>query len=356
VYFVTHRCVAHCDHCFDWVRRDDPAYGAELTLDEVEAISRSMHDILFMFLTGGEPFLREDLAEIAKIFQRNTRIRCFQSPTNGWYTDRIVEHLLDFATSCPDTSYGISVSIDGIGAEHDEIRRCEGLFERAVHTIEEVQKVARHHPNIRLNALTCVSRHNEKTVAETYRYLVRELGVKTMFFTVVRGEPRSASCMGVDAEQYGSFSHRIEQDVLRDPSHGVQGFPFARLLGWRNNRKQEVVEEILRHDRPVTPCAAGRTYGILYANGDLFPCEMLDHCLGNLRDHDYDFDRIWLSEANRRWVRETIQQGRCYCTHENALAASLLFNPAELPGILYKGLTGELRHRLAGAVQRLRSG
>ena len=345
VFFVTHRCVASCDHCFDWVRRDDPSYSDELSLDEIEKVSRTMDDVMFMFLTGGEPFIREDLSEIAKIFQRNNGVRKFQSPTNGWYTDRVVARLVEFAESCPDTHFGIGVSIDAIGDEHDESRNCKGLFERAIRTIKEVQRLAKQYPNIGINAVTCISKNNEKTIAETYRYLLREVGVKTMFFTIVRGEPRSGACKGTDFDLYRSFSSLTEEDMLRDPSHMIGGFPFARLINWRNVRKQEVITEIIRNDRYVTPCVAGRTYGILYANGDLYPCEMLDHCLGNLREYGYDFNRIWLASENRLWVREKIQEKRCYCTHENALAASLLFNPKELLGIVCRGLSAELKRR-----------
>lgn len=346
VFFITHRCVCFCDHCFDWVRRSEEAYAQELSLDEIEKISASMDDIMFMFLTGGEPYIREDWSEIAEIFRRNNNVQKFQSPTNGWYTDRIVTRLEESASRNPDTHYGIGVSIDAIGEDHDLSRKRPGLFERAVETLREVRKLSKRLPNVGVNAVTCISKNNEKAVAETYRYLTEEVGIKTVFFTTVRGEPRSGACRDVNIDLYESFCTLTEEDMLRDPSMGIGGFPFARLVNWKNIRKQEIIVDILRNNHWVIPCVAGRAYGILYANGDVFPCEMLDRCFGNLRDHDYDFKKVWLAPENQRWVREEILQNRCYCTHECAMSASLLFNPLELGRITAHGISEEMKFKV----------
>ena len=43
------------------------------------------------------------------------------------------------------------------------------------------------------------------------------------------------------------------------------------------------------------PCYAANLSGVIYAGGDVYPCEILEEPLGNLRDADYDFRKIWFS-------------------------------------------------------------
>ena len=66
VHFLTDRCNARCPFCF--IDFNSPHHGKnELTLNEIEQITqflpRSLTNINF---TGGEPFLRNDIAGIAK--------------------------------------------------------------------------------------------------------------------------------------------------------------------------------------------------------------------------------------------------------------------------------------------------
>ncbi|MDP8235291.1 MAG: hypothetical protein P9M08_06945, partial [Candidatus Erginobacter occultus] len=68
VFFITEKCNADCKHCL--LGGIHPGTD-ELTIDEIEKVSRSMDDFLFLLPTGGEPFLRKDLPEIVRIFHRN---------------------------------------------------------------------------------------------------------------------------------------------------------------------------------------------------------------------------------------------------------------------------------------------
>jgi len=65
----------------------------------------------------------------------------------------------------------------------------------------------------------------------------------------------------------------------------------------------------------------------MFANGDVLACELHeDMILGNVRDYDYDFKKIWNSdkgEAARRWIRDE----KCFCTYECQYTVNILFNP-----------------------------
>ena len=72
----------------------------------------------------------------------------------------------------------------------------------------------------------------------------------------------------------------------------------------------------------------------MFSRGQVLPCELLvDKVMGNVRDYDYDFKKIWFSkEADE--IREWIRKNKCFCTYECFLTINILFNPLMLPQVL----------------------
>ena len=86
-------------------------------------------------------------------------------------------------------------------------------------------------------------------------------------------------------------------------------------------------------------CYAGTAGAVIYDEGTLSSCENLAP-IGNLRDHDWNFQGLWLSDAMKA-RRKQAAQG-CFCTHEsNCYYPSLPFNPKHL--IQIKKLEREMK-------------
>jgi Fe-coproporphyrin III synthase len=85
-YTVTFACNARCIMCDSW--KMPPRQ--ELTLDDVERIFAQLPRLDAVRLTGGEPFVRRDLAEIADLATRQLRPLTLHVTSNGLLTDRIV--------------------------------------------------------------------------------------------------------------------------------------------------------------------------------------------------------------------------------------------------------------------------
>ena len=66
VHFITNRCNARCSFCF--IDFDNPkTFQNELTMDEIDILTKNLgNSLLNVNLTGGEPFARRDIKEIAK--------------------------------------------------------------------------------------------------------------------------------------------------------------------------------------------------------------------------------------------------------------------------------------------------
>ena len=68
-----------------------PAKG-DLTLDEVDRIFSQLPVMDAIRLTGGEPFVRRDLADIGRIAQQRLKPLVLHITTNGFLTDRVVSY------------------------------------------------------------------------------------------------------------------------------------------------------------------------------------------------------------------------------------------------------------------------
>ena len=75
----------------------------------------------------------------------------------------------------------------------------------------------------------------------------------------------------------------------------------------------------------ISHCHAGSTFGVINADGKVYPCEILDKPLGSLRDYDLNFMKLWKDKAakdTKKWIKDT----KCNCTYECAWSFNILGN------------------------------
>ncbi|MGW8178924.1 MAG: radical SAM protein, partial [bacterium] len=130
IFFVTSQCNLLCTHCFYWEELNKKKN--ELSLDEISRITKSLPNLLSVSLTGGEPFLRKDLPEIAELFERNSSVRNIQIPSNGFLVERTVLRAEEMLKRVRRARVCTGVSLDGPKDIHNKIRQNERSFERAI--------------------------------------------------------------------------------------------------------------------------------------------------------------------------------------------------------------------------------
>ncbi len=350
VFFVTDFCNARCKHCL--LAEHDPAHKEkELTIDEIARVSASMDDMLFFTPTGGEPFLRRDLAEIVRIFYRNNHAANVGIPTNGSLTGRVVETTKDILETCPGLDLHIDVSIDDIGERHDQIRQFPGLFDRAVRTYQELRLLEKHYPNFSTCVEITVSAYNQDHLLELYDYLTHRVGVNTVFTLLTRGNPREPGAKNLDIRKYEELHAVLERDNKARILSGYYKMPFSDVLNAKRMVRPRIIAKTVREQRFQIPCYAGSLGGAMFSEGQVLPCELLiDKQIGNVRDVDYDFKKLWYSpkaDEIRRYIRDT----KCFCTYECFLTINILFNPLVLPRVFKEWAVlkwSKLRHKLSG--------
>ena len=118
---LTYRCPMQCVMCNIWKNPTDKK-------EEIKASDlRSLPQLHFINLTGGEPFIREDLPEIVEECYKHTP-RIVIS-TSGWFEDRVIALARRFP------NIGIRISIEGLSQKNDELRGRPGGFDKGLRTL-----------------------------------------------------------------------------------------------------------------------------------------------------------------------------------------------------------------------------
>src|ERR1700730_16701747 len=131
VLFINSICNMKCEHCFYWTslnQKDD------LTKEEIFALSDSLGAIENLNLSGGEPFLRQECAEICRKFIQTNKVKQIYVPTNGYYTDRTVAAIADVLKEPTLDLFVAELSLDGMPEFHDKFRVSRGSFKKAMQT------------------------------------------------------------------------------------------------------------------------------------------------------------------------------------------------------------------------------
>lgn len=340
VYFITHRCNLRCRHCFFLDELNTPT--TELSLTEIDAFSRSIGKFLSLSLTGGEPFVREDIAEIARLFHANCELRNLNIPTNGLLTEVVVENVRKVLDQCPGLALNLAISLDGPRDVHDEIRKRLGAFDRSVETYRAAYELKRRYGNLSLEIITTLSAFNQSRLDEFYDFVLEQLRPDFLNLSPIRGAVKDAALKDVDIDRYDTLIGRLQAAVMRQEVPGYVNFNLSEYVAATRFVIPEIVSRTLRENAYQTPCYAGGLTGVVYADGDVHPCELLGESLGNLRDVDWDFMKLWAGERADA-VRARIRETKCFCIHPCSHTVNVLFNVRYVPRLV----TGGLRLRLA---------
>jgi len=297
-----------------------------MSLAEVEKTIENFPPMLSISLTGGEPFLRDDLAEITRLIARDKLTNNITLPTNGFDTTRIIKTTEKILSACPNINISLGVSIDGYENEHDNFRNKKGSYNSAISTIVELKKLQKNYRNLKLGIGITLHTGNQDFILGLRNDIDRKFDIKPGI-TLIRGNAKLPNLKNVDADIYKKAIEAIENDrkISRSKSFLQTLIETREVLGQKLAYKTYSTQ-LRSHD-----CYAGSLMGIIYENGDVYPCEMLEEAkFGNLRNFDYDIKRIWNCEKAKE-TRKFINERKCFCTYECQYTCNTLYNIKFLP-------------------------
>lgn len=269
-YAVTYRCNSRCRLCNIWKRyvESPEQQEEELTLPEVDAIFRQF-DLSWLSLTGGEPFLREDLADIALTISRTNRhLQLLSIPTNGSLPDTVTEAVKAILKRVNVANFFVSVSVDGDQKLHNDLRG-EGFWEKAKQTYEYLSSIR--DKRFRVFLEYTISKYN----AGYLKPALDSFGVTDYARVVVTAA-------------HSSFFYRSNDEDLHDGSSLEQVRAYLSLVhptveGMVPYVYGTLLEQYLKKKRVPLRCVSGHSSFFLDPSGWLYPCISVGESLGNLR-------------------------------------------------------------------------
>ena len=204
--------------------------------------------------------------------------------------------------------FHLNLSIDHTDQErHDDIRGKKKAWARMIETAEAVQPFRKRFNNLIVNTLTTVMKENQDDILEIYDELQRRFEPDGASFNYCRGHPLDPSQTELKPEAYQALARRMEDDFRQGRlTNGGTAYGAGNHLLDQQVRRS--VERTVTENQPQFSCVSGRLACVIYSNGDVVECEINNSKLGNLRDVDYDFRRLWFSEQAGRGRRARRQR------------------------------------------------
>ena len=275
---VTYRCNAKCTMCNRYKVPSKPE--EEISLETI----KKLPEMYFTNITGGEPFIRDDLKDIVReLYKKSDRIVI---STNGFFTDKIVDLCKEFP------QIGIRISIEGLEQTNNEIRGLEDGYNRGYTTLKKLVDMGMQDVGFGMT----VQDRNAADLVPLYN-ISDELGME--FAT---------------ASLHNSFYFVESHNIIKDRLMVAQNFEdlINRLLESNSPKKwfrayfnHGLINYIFSQKR-LLPCDMSFDTFFIDPYGDVMPCNGTKEkqVMGNLNEQSWD--ELWNSEKAekvRKFVR-----------------------------------------------------
>mgnify|MGYP004525699399 FL=1 len=275
---VTYRCNARCTMCNRYKAPSRP--DEEISIETIKKLPK----MYFTNITGGEPFIREDLPDIVReLYKKSDRIVI---STNGFFTDRIIKLCEEFP------NVGIRISIEGLEQTNNEIRGLNDGFNRGYSTLKKLVEMK--HPVVGFGIT--VQDKNAKYLVALYD-LSNEMGME--FAT---------------ASLHNSFYFVEAKNIIHDRPMVAKEFEklINKLLESKSPKKwfrayfnHGLINYIYGQKR-LLPCDMAFDTFFIDPYGDVMPCNgtKCKEVMGNLNEQSWD--ELWNSEKAEK-VRNVVR-------------------------------------------------
>ncbi|BBO67212.1 hypothetical protein DSCA_11420 [Desulfosarcina alkanivorans] len=335
-FSVTNLCQSKCRTCSIWqlYRKHPERLKTELTLNEIEKIFKSMGHVYVFNISGGEPFLRSDIAEIIELACTYLTPGIVHIPTNaispGLIVRRVSKIIRYLKANAPHVRLTIKPSLDHIGERHDAIRGVPGNFDKVMWLFNRLKALQPDYPHLHVELGTVISRWNVNDIDEISQFV---MSLETDSYRNEIAEQRSEMFnlddpITPDPQEYRRAIDFFVGQIRKDMKKRVL---FQRITNAFRLVYYQLAIRIMEQKRQVIPCYAGISNAHMTPYGDIWACCTLgyDKPMGNLREFAYDFKRLWGSQEAET-IRRYIKKGNCACPLANQTYSNILMHPPSL--------------------------
>jgi Fe-coproporphyrin III synthase len=273
---TTYRCNARCHMCNTW--QYPSKQDEEITTETYDRLP----SLKTINITGGEPFLRQDIDEIVCCLKKKAKRLVISS--NGYFTEKIV------ALFEKHRDIGIRVSIEGLPKANDELRGLRDGFDHGIRTLIELHRMGIKDIGFGIT----VSDRNVKDIIELY-HLAKMMGLEF------------ATAAIHNAFYFHKFNNRFEY-----PDRAIEEFKAlidellqsVKIKDWFRAYFNYGLIHYIKGNPRLLPCEMGHDSFFLDPYGDILPCNVLEERMGNLKNQS--FDKIWNGSGAAK-IREQIK-------------------------------------------------
>jgi len=292
-HVITNRCNLRCKYCCFWRRK----FGEELQTDEIFSIIDQAEElgISFYSVTGGEPFLREDIPEILRYAHDKGMVTTLV--TNGILLDKQLESIAPHLNA-------LSISLDSHLPEHSTHRCDAETYWKIRKNIEMAAVYRKGHEDLKVNINTVISQINLHDLDSMVK-LVDELDIGITFEPVALMVPESPT-LAYDGEFKRVINTLIE---MKDSDYPI----------WNSREYLELIR-----DRKTFDCCSFLLVRLDPDGNVIAPCYQPEVTtkIGTIKEKT--LKDIIESDERKRALMKSKECHRCYLA--NYSEASLIYN------------------------------
>ena len=254
-----------------------PQSVPDLPLEDWVALlsSELLADVRELDVTGGEPFLRDDLVslmlgicELKKTHLK--RLRSVAITTNGVLTDRVLAMVAQMLEpmSAAGLELIVACALDAANDRHDEIRRYEGAWNHVDRCVAGLIELRTRHPNLIIGVKTTVLPENIGDLQQIAEYA----GNRDLFTIISPAIVTSGRYLNADRTRRLALTPAESARLARFyENSGVSwSYHAQRLAGY------------LRTGRMKKLCSCGFNYFFVRSTGEVHLCPLMEEAVGNV--------------------------------------------------------------------------
>jgi MoaA/NifB/PqqE/SkfB family radical SAM enzyme len=283
---LTYLCNLNCSYCYVGEDRKKN----ELTTQEWFDIIEQIPFYSFVTLVGGEPLIRKDFIEILEKTAKKTFGK-LNVVTNGiLINDEIIDAFIRTKMML------LSVSLDGYGENHDKNRGKEGIFEKIITNLENLNARKGKNAKPMVDIKTIVLAENLDDLPKLYK-LCNDMNFDFLSISFLRNNNLKQN--SVLREEFGAeFSQKypikpyFDMEHFKEVYREIESMKGKAQIRWSpkfsNKNTLEQIEKFFNYDdsKPIQeiyePCLYPFSNMMINPQGDVYPCLSLK--VGNLRE------------------------------------------------------------------------
>ena len=285
VLAVTYRCNSRCRMCSIWQIKD---HEGEITIADLDNLPLSLENLN---LSGGEPFLRDDLPELVAHLKKTRPNLRLTISSNGFATNLILEKMKEIIKF--DSEITVAISLDGVEEAHNAIRGVFGGFGKVMETLQGLKEMGV--KNLRL-AFT-IGDYNIPELKKVYQLAKTERVEMTVaavhsseIFFGKKNDINSASQVAEELE----WLSRQELKTW-SPKHLLRAY-FAHGLA-----------EFVKTRKRLLPDYSGLYNCFIDPLGEIYPNDISDQKIGNLKK-SFELASFDKAECSHSWMICTVRE------------------------------------------------